>query len=215
MVDSPGNDSAQEAAPQPRRGILGYAALALAVAVAFGVAAYLFTSGDDDDLPTISAAVGTPQPNTGPIDPNRPKEGETAPDFALPDARDPSKLLKLSDFRGTPVVLNWYYSTCAPCKNEIPAFVRAAEALGDSVVFLGVDYLEGPGDAVSILDQYGAEYPAMLDSSGAVAEHYRVRGFPTTFFIDKDGVLQFIKSGEVREEALADYLAKAGVSYTP
>ena len=196
--------------------MLGYLAIAAALVIAIGVGAYLFvTGGSDDDLPQISPAIGTPQPNTGPIDPNRPEKGELAPDFALPDARDPSKLVKLSDFRGKPVVVNFYYSTCAPCEREIPTFVKAEKALGDGVVFLGVDWLEGQEKAVSILDKYGAGYPAVLDRSGSVAEHYRVQGFPATFFVDSDGVLQAFRTGEVREDMLADYLEEIGVAYAP
>jgi cytochrome c biogenesis protein CcmG/thiol:disulfide interchange protein DsbE len=123
--------------------------------------------------------------------------------------------VKLSDFRGTPVVVNFYYSTCAPCKNEIPTFVEAEQALGESVVFLGVDWLEDGDKAVSILDKYGAKYPAVLDRSGSVAEHYRVGGFPASFFIDREGVLQVLRTGEVHENMLAGYLAKVGVSYEP
>ena len=201
----------------PERGLLGYVALAGALVLAIGVGAYLFVSSGEDEgvVPVLPASVGTPQPNTGPLDPNRPKEGEVAPDFALPDARNPGRLVKLSDFRGRPVVLNFYYSTCDPCKREIPTFVRAGSALGESVVFLGVDWLEGQEDAVSILDKYGAEYPAVLDRSGAVAEHYRVQGYPTTFFIDEAGILRAIRSGEVHEDRLAELLETVGVDYSP
>lgn len=215
------NDQLPAAEPQaakspPERGILGYLAIALALVVAIGAGAYLFVSGgEDDELPKISPAIGTPQPNTGPIDPNRPKEGEMAPDFALPDARDPSKLVKLSDFRGTPVVVNFYYSTCGPCKNEIPTFVKAEQSLGPQVVFLGVDWLEDEEKAVSILEKYGAAYPAVLDRSGSVAEHYRVQGFPATFFVDSEGVLQALRTGEVHEDMLAGFLQKIGVTYAP
>lgn len=196
--------------------MLGYLVMAAALVLAVGVGAYLFISGGKaDELPQLSPAIGTPAPNTGPLEPNRPKEGELAPDFALPDARDPSRLVKLSDFRGTPVVVNFYYSTCAPCKNEIPTFVRAERALGDSVVFLGVDWLEDEEKAVSILEKYGAGYPAVLDRSGSVAEHYRVGGFPATFFIDSAGVLQALRTGEVHENQLAGYLGEVGVQYAP
>ena len=203
-------------APQagPRSGILGYVALAIALVFAIGIGVYVFTAGGDgpeESAPELSPQIGTPEPDTGPLEPNRPAEGEVAPDFALRDARNPSQLVKLSDFRGTPVILNFYYSTCAPCKDEVPTFAAAEERLGDSAVFLGVDYLESAEKAVSILDEFGAEYPAVLDSSGAVAEHYRVNGFPKTLFIDADGVVQAIRSGEVKEEALPGYLAKIGL----
>lgn len=203
--------------PSAGRNLFGYGALAGAVALAFGVAAYLFLSGGDEPAtPSISdAGLVNPFPNTGPLEPNRPKEGERAPDFALVDARDTTRALKLSDFRGKPVVVNWYFSDCEPCQREVPAFVKAKAALGDGVVFLGVDFLEDSGEALSLLDKFGADYPAVLDRSGSVADHYRVRAFPTTFFIDAEGVLQVIKTGEVKPDALSANLAKIGLTYSP
>ncbi len=219
MPDEPSAPTEPQPKPTPAgSGVLGYIALAGALIIAIGVGAYLFVSGDDNggDIKLNDLGLPTPLANTGPLDPNRPNEGETAPDFALVDARDPSKIIKLSDFRGKAVILNWYASWCGPCKSEIPAFVRAQEKLGDQLVVLGVDFLESGSAATSILGEFGATYPAVLDSSGAVAEHYRTGlGVPVTFFIDKDGVLQGARRGEVFEEDLPDLLAKVGVSYTP
>lgn len=198
--------------------MLGYLALAGALILAIGVGVYLFTSGGDDDgnITLDDLNLATPLPNTGPIDPNRPEEGKAAPDFALADARDTSKIIKLSDYRGKAVILNWYASWCGPCKSEIPAFVRAQEKLEGELVVLGVDYLESDVAAKGILDEFGATYPAVLDTAGKVAEHYRTGlGVPVTFFIDKDGILRATRRGEVHEDELPELLAKAGVSYSP
>lgn len=184
-------------------------------------AVYLHRIGDTWKITTaqeFALAGKTPSGNSvglGPIDPQRPKEGQPAPDFALLDVRDGTTVRKLSDYRGKAVILNWFASWCDPCKNEIPEFQAAQEKLGDQLVVLGVDYLEGPGEATGILDKLGATYPAVLDGAGTVAQHYRVTYMPTTFFIDKDGVLQVIKTGEVHEDALVTFLAKAGVTYQP
>lgn len=218
VVDDPTSAPPPGPSRQPDRGFAGYVALAGALVLAIGVGLYLFLSGGDDDgpaAPDLSPAIGTPQPNTGPLDPERPEVGKPAPNFALPDARDPKRLLQLSAFEGKPLVLNFYYSDCKPCENEIPLFVRAHQQLGGEMNFLGVDYLEDAADAISILDAKGATWPAVLDQSGSVAEHYRVQGFPATFFIDKDGVLQAYRTGEVKDAMLDDYLAKIGLSFTP
>ncbi len=152
----------------------------------------------------------------GPLVPNRPKEGELAPDFALIDVRDGTTVRKLSDYRGKAVVLNWYASWCGPCKAEIPEFDDLYTALGDQVVVLGVDYLESRARASGILEIFRAKYPAVLDSEALVADHYRVgTGLPTTFFIDKDGILRGQRIGQVTRELLIEYLAKAGVTYNP
>ncbi|MGE5595743.1 MAG: redoxin domain-containing protein [Hyphomicrobiales bacterium] len=162
---------------------------------------------------TPTAAVE--QPGLGPLDPQRPEVGQPAPDFALIDARDGRTVRKLSDFKGTPVVVNWYASWCGPCKNEIPEFQAAQQALGDKVVFLGVDYQEGQSDAVKILQDNNAAYPAVLDSHGSVAEHYRVSVFPTTYFVDAGGVVRALKVGEVHADDLEKNLAAIGVTYSP
>jgi len=178
----------------------------------------LLAGGDSKSNTQAIAETGTVYPNTGVLDPNRPKEGEPAPNFALADARDTTKVHKLSDFKGKAVVLNWYASWCGPCATEIPEFQQAQGTLGDQVVFLGIDYQESPADATSILDELKATYPAVLDASGAVAEHYRVGqgggGLPTTFFVDKDGILRSQVTGRVTSDKLVENLAKAGVTYT-
>jgi thiol-disulfide isomerase/thioredoxin len=210
-----------EPGPPPERargGLAGYLVLAAAIVGALGVGAYLFISSGNDNpasTPNLSGLTN-PYPNTGPLEPNRPKEDESAPDFALVDARDPSKVVKLSDFRGKAVVVNWYASWCDPCQREIPALQAAYEKLGGQLVVLGVDYLESQKAALSILDERNADYPAVLDASGSVAEHYRVgAGLPVSFFIDKDGVLRRIKTGEVKKDALSGYLREVGIEYSP
>lgn len=150
----------------------------------------------------------------GMIDSQRPTEGNPAPDFALLDAQDGTTVRKLSDYRGKAVVLNWYASWCGPCKQEIPDFEAAYQALGDQLVILGVDYQESAEKARSILAEFEATYPAVLDSEGSVAEHYRVSGMPTTYFIDAQGVVRGAKTGRVTEEDLAANLAKLGLTYT-
>ncbi len=162
---------------------------------------------------------GSPPPqrtDTGPLVSARPAIGEPAPDFALVDARDGETVRKLSDFKGKAVVVNWYASWCGPCKRELPEFQAAFTALGSEVVFLAVDYKESREKALSILDDRGVTYPALLDSGGAVAEHYRVgSGLPSTFFVDKDGVLRAFQVGQVSQDQLVEYLSRVGVHYQP
>lgn len=217
------SEAPEASAPSsPGRGLAGYAVLGLAVVAALAVGVYLFVSGGGDEekaepAATITGITGVPNPypNTGPLDPNRPGIGEPAPNFALVDARDTSVVRQLADYRGQAVVINWYASWCGPCKAEIPDFLAAQEALGDQVVFLGVNFLESQDKAVGILDELGAGYPAVLDASGSVADHYRVAGMPSTFFVDKDGILRAMKTGRVTEEELGKFLSDSGVPYSP
>lgn len=201
-----------------RRTLGGVLLLWAAGMVAIGVGTFFFLGGTNSGSSSTANTRGGPTtvPNTGVLQPQRPNEGDPAPDFALVDARDGQTIRKLSDFRGKAVIVNWYASWCAPCKAEIPEFQQAVDALGGQLVVLGVDYMETSDQATSILGEFGATYPAVLDTNGAVAEHYRVtQGLPTTFFVDKDGVLRAMKTGQVKPDELVDFLAKAGITYKP
>jgi peroxiredoxin len=196
----------------------GFAALAAAAAVAAGVTVYLFQSGDGDAGPSVfqpgSATAGPTRADLGPLVAARPEIGEPAPDFALVDARD-GTVRKLSDFRGRVVVVNWYASWCGPCRDEIPDFNAMLAAVGeDRVVVLGIDYQEGASSALSILDELGATYPALLDSDARVADHYRVGNrIPSSFFVDAEGILRAQQLGIVQPEDLERHLASAGIAY--
>ncbi len=200
-------------APSPPRQLAGYAALVLAVAFAIGAGVYYFLLAPDEAAAPGSPALPTVYPNTGPLVPDRPEVGKPAPDFALVDARETSVVRRLSDYRGKVLLLNWYASWCDPCRREIPAFLAARKALAGQLEILGINYLEPPEKAVGILDELGADYPALLDANGSVASHYRIPGMPTTFLIGPDGTLLAMRAGELREAELADFLAKAGLAY--
>ncbi len=200
-------------APEPMlQRFVGFGLLAAAVVAAVGVGIYVFASGDDGR--TTMDPAGTPVAGVGVIDPERPEVGERVPDFALADARAPQVVRRLSDYRGRPIVLNFYASWCLPCRREIPAFQAAQEGLGDSVVFLGINKEESRDLAVGILEEFDAKYPALLDSDGAIARHWRVGGLPVTFFIDADFVLRGIRLGEVSEAVLAAQLGEIGLEWS-
>lgn len=186
----------------------------------FNETAYLQRVGDSWKVSTQQLFLGRPDTGTtvdgdlGPLVPDRPDIGKPAPDFALIDARDGTTVRKLSDFRGTPVVVNWYASWCGPCKEEIPEFQQAQDTLGDSVVFFGVNVREDAERATSILDEFGATYPAVLDRDGRVSDHYRANALPHTVFIDAEGIVRAIKVGQVHADDLEENLAKIGLEYS-
>ncbi len=183
----------------------------LALACSKGSANPATPAADDAAVETVSPALVAPG-QTGMLEPQRPKVGEPAPDFALADARD-GTIRKLSDYRGMAVVLNWYASWCGPCQQEIPEFKEASDELAGQVTFVGIDFKEDSKKALGILDLFFAKYPALLDDKGAVGKHYRVTGLPVTYFIDKDGIIQGIKIGEVKSKDLEANLKKIGIEY--
>lgn len=164
-------------------------------------------------LDSGSEAVSAP----GVIDEARPEVGKPAPDFGLVDARNPDRIIHLSDFAGRPVILNWYASWCGPCRAEIPTFLDAQRQLGDEISILGVNLQEPADRAVGLLDEFDAGYPAVLDSEGTVFAHFAISvgGMPTTYFIDAEGIVRDAGQGMLTPEALSVALATVGVEYVP
>jgi cytochrome c biogenesis protein CcmG, thiol:disulfide interchange protein DsbE len=182
--------------------------LALFGVIGAGAVLFALRGGDSDEAPgeTVEVRIGV-------LDPFRPEDGGPAPDFALVDARDGKTVHRLSDYRGKVVVVNWYASWCGPCRAEIPDFQEAQDALGDEVVFLLINLQEDQAVAAGFLEDLDATLLAVLDSEGKVAEHYRVRGMPTTFFIDREGNVSISGSGLVTRTALETELAKLGLEF--
>lgn len=136
----------------------------------------------------------------------RPAVGEKAPDFIAADLS--GNLVRLSDYRGRPVWINFWATWCPPCRAEMPeidAAYRDAESSG--LVLLAVSVAED-GDAVaSYLRQTGLAVPAVLDKNGLIATQYAVTGFPTHVFVDSDGIVRDIRVGGLNLRSIRDRLA--------
>jgi cytochrome c biogenesis protein CcmG, thiol:disulfide interchange protein DsbE len=117
--------------------------------------------------------------------------GRRAPDFALRDLRT-GKVVRLSDLRGHPVVLNFWASWCADCVVEHPNLVSAWQRFGNQgTVFLSVLYQDTPAKAAAFLDQLPANWPDLYDPHGRTALDYGVTGVPETVFISPSGRIAF------------------------
>ena len=129
---------------------------------------------------------------------------DVAPDFTVTDAE--GNAVKLSDFRGKGVVLNFWASWCGPCKSEMPHFQTAYEQYGEDVHFLMVNMSTAFGDSHSaaeqLLTENGYTFPVYYDTLTECAYSYGVTGIPMTFFIDKDGNLVSGKSGMISQADL-------------
>lgn len=141
--------------------------------------------------------------------PESPQGGEDlAPDFSLPSLQVPGDRVSLDLARGRPVVLNFWASSCEPCRRELPAIAAVAEDFGDGVAFLGVNHLDNRGDALNFLGSIDVELPTGYDPEGRVAPTYGVRGMPTTIFIDSSGAIVARHTGEITERQLREQIAK-------
>jgi len=120
--------------------------------------------------------------------------GDTAPDFALKttDNRD----IKLSDYRGKNIILNFWATWCGPCRYEMPALQTIHENWSKAdVVVLAVNVQDGFDNARLYAKTNGLTFTIPVDIPGKVAEQYGARGLPTSFIIDSDGVIKSIKIG--------------------
>lgn len=109
----------------------------------------------------------------------------------------------IAGLRGRPVVVNVWASWCGPCRVEAPLLDRASDAYGDEVVFLGVASRDDAEAAARFLRRYDIGYPNVLDVDGSVRRFLGLRGFPTTYFFDREGSLVAADVGGVTEQTLA------------
>lgn len=118
-----------------------------------------------------------------------PDIGYLAPSFTLKDLEGNNHELK--DYRGKPVILNFWASWCAPCIKEAPNFIKLASQYRDEVQILTVNLtsVDSIGGAEAFAEYFGFEFPTLLDEEGDVAASYQIKPIPTTFFIDSEGVI--------------------------
>ncbi|MGH9217181.1 MAG: TlpA family protein disulfide reductase, partial [Acidimicrobiales bacterium] len=129
-----------------------------------------------------------------------------APDFALPSLADSAVTIALADYRGQPVVVNFWASWCVPCRREIPRLAAAARRLEGEVAFVGVNYRDSRDDALAFVEQTGVPYPSGVDDNGAVGTRYGLVGMPTTVFVSSDGDIVGRYLGEMSQGTLDDVL---------
>jgi thiol-disulfide isomerase/thioredoxin len=131
-------------------------------------------------------------------------------DFTLESLEDQN--ISLSDFKGTPVMVNFWATWCPPCRAEMPLIQAYAKANQDEVVVLAVNAGEDKATIQSFATAQNLDdLVFLLDPDNSVASLYRIPGFPTSLFVDAEGLLTAVHIGELNEELLIQYLAKIGV----
>jgi cytochrome c biogenesis protein CcmG, thiol:disulfide interchange protein DsbE len=117
-----------------------------------------------------------------------PAPGDQAPAFTA-DRLDGDGSLSLSDFEGTPVVINFWASWCAPCEEEAPILTEAHRLYGDDVAFVGVNIKDARSKALEFERKLKISYPSVRDEQGQIYSDYGLTGQPETFLLDADGVI--------------------------
>jgi len=118
----------------------------------------------------------------------------TAPDFTLERLDGPN--LRLGEQRGQVVMLNFWASWCAPCKQEMPHLNRLHDKYRDTgFVLLGINVDDDPAKAAADAARLGIRFPVLLDQAKVVSKLYRLGAMPTTVVIDRDGRVRHVHEG--------------------
>lgn len=159
-------------------------------------------------LAAMSGAVGCAASANAPA--GHPTLDSPAPDFMLLDMD--GKAVSLSDFKGHPVMLNFWATWCGPCQAEIPYLqdLSADPAWTDTgLEMVSVDIQEERSTVQQFQQAHGMTYRVLLDTKGQVAAQYNISGIPTTYFIDKDGIIKYVRTGAfAREQEIETILNK-------
>lgn len=164
----------------------------LALAAAIGVYALL---QDDDTASTADTIQLTPADEV-PDDPDLATfttfEGDTVP---------------LSSLRGTPVLVNFFASTCVPCIKEMPALEEVHQELGGQITFLGLAMQDRPEDALDLVERTGVTYRTAQDKDASVITALGGTVLPTTVLLDADGQIVALHNGELDAARLRRLIA--------
>ena len=150
--------------------------------------------------------------NTGdnPNSETAPEENAFAPDFKLFNLE--GEEVQLNDFKGQPVLINFWATWCAPCRLEMPAMQNRFDKFADDgLQILAINFDEPLADVQAFADDLNLSFNILLDPGGVIQRAYRIRGYPTSFFLDANGVIKVVHIGVMTEGQLDDYLAEIGI----
>lgn len=153
-------------------------------------AAWIFVSADRSGADTQGLAPA-------------PQQGFPAPDFELSTPSGES--IRLSDLKGQAVLVNLWATWCPPCRAEMPAIEKVYNEYRDQgfvVLAINMTYQDDPGRVPSFVGEYGLTFPILMDTRGTVGEDYQLRSLPSSYFIDREGIIREVVIGGPMAEAL-------------
>jgi thiol-disulfide isomerase/thioredoxin len=137
------------------------------------------------------------------------REGDVAPDFAF--STFAGARMRLSDYRGHPVFLNFWASWCGPCRAELPEMeVMLRDHAADGLIILGMNNGERLETAQRFLTKLDVKLTAYgYDPGGDVARRYSIIGMPTSYFIDADGVITGVYALALNDQTMQSAVQQA------
>lgn len=130
--------------------------------------------------------------------------GSIAPDFSLSSTSDAT--VTLSTFRGKIVMVNFWASWCGPCRAEMPDVQRVSSKYAGDLIVLGVNDEDTLSTIRDFAQQFELTFPLLIDSTGNVSAQYKIRAYPTTFFVDREGYIFHIAVGSMEQSMIEEVL---------
>jgi thiol-disulfide isomerase/thioredoxin len=168
--------------------------LSVAAIMGAGLVAYKVTHKDD------TAILSNPGVTSGKL-PIAPKlDGKTLPNLGLVDFSGVKRQTR--DLVGKPTVINVWQESCVPCKDEMPAFEKVHQTLGDRVRFVGVNPQDDPERANAFAKKIGVTYELWRDETGEIYSSLKLTSLPSTILVNAVGKIVWSKSGPLTGEQL-------------
>lgn len=184
---------------RPRLMIVSLVTALIAIVVGMWVASRVGSDDDND----VDAVLDEPGEYTEPLDEGESQAGRPFPDVELLDVD--GNPVQTGSLVGTPLVVNVWYSNCAPCVREMPALVEVdGEYDDDEVRFVGIDPQDDADTMLDFAEERDVAYDLYLDDSYGFVDAAGVFSYPTTFFVDADGTIVEHHSGEIDADGVRE-----------
>src|SRR5690625_1699519 len=133
--------------------------------------------------------------------------GYLAPDFELETLNE--DVVKLSDFRGERIMINFWASWCGPCRSEMPDMEKFYQDKDVTILAVNVTNTERKMDhVIDFIDEINATYPILLDKNRDVSNLYKIQPLPTTFMVDSNGIINFKTYGAMNYDLMVQEFEK-------
>lgn len=202
MSESPLPDSteSESIAPVPKRGLPVNLIVIAVIALFVGVGLAVLVLGSNNASQTGVIAIPTSSRTLI-------REGMPAPQFALNTLE--GQPMNLADLKGKAVLVNFWASWCPPCLEETPALIEAYNELkaeNPNIEFVGIGTNDDKANLVKFAENNNVPYVMVDDADGKVSDAYAVRGMPTTFFIDANGIVRNVWNGEIKKDKVLELM---------
>lgn len=158
----------------------------------------------------VAAGLVAIVPDAGEAAEALPVVGSPAPDFQLKDLQ--GKTVRLHALRGKqPVFLNFWATWCPPCRKEMPEIQAFVDAHGKEIAVIGIDVGEAKEPVQRFVQEAGYTWQFVLDEQGEVMQRYLAFAIPTSFFIDRQGIIRAKHIGPMTRSLIVQYAAMAGM----